>query len=78
MNLYIQANQLPTVHTMTQPVTSGGAVMAITMSQSGYTSGKRDIATPYVQADYNMAGINNSTDGGVVSVSLINSQSAAY
>jgi hypothetical protein len=31
-----------------------------------------------VQADYNMAGINNSTDGGVVSVSLINSQSAAY
>ena len=78
MNLYIQANQLPTVHTMTQPVTSGGAVMAITMSQSGYTSGKRDIATPYVQADYNMAGINNSTDGGVVQVSLQNSVSTAY
>ena len=78
MNLYIQANQLPTVHTMTQPVTSGGAILAITMSQSGYTSGKRDIDTPYVQSDYNMSGINNATDGGVTSISLTSFSVLAY
>jgi hypothetical protein len=78
VNLYIQANQLPTVHTLSQPVTSGGAVMAITMSQSGYTSAKRDLGQPYVQADYGISGINNTTDGGVASVSLINSVATAY
>jgi hypothetical protein len=81
MNLYIQASQLPTVHTLTQPLASGGAILAITMSQSGYTSGKRDIGQPYVQADFGVSAITNSTDatsGGVVSAVLSNFATASY
>ena len=52
--------------------------MAITMSQSGYTSAKRDLGQPYVQADYGISGINNSVDGGVASVTLVNSQISSY
>jgi hypothetical protein len=78
MNLYIAATQLPTVHTLTQPVTSGGAVLAITMSQSGYTMGKREVTTPYVQADFSLSGIMNATDTGVASVSLTNYVGTIY
>ena len=78
MNLYIAATQLPTVHTLTQPVTSGGAVLAITMTQSGYTMGKREVTTPYVQADFSLSGIMNATDTGVAQVSLSNFQSTTY
>lgn len=75
INLYIQASQQPTVHTLTQPLASGGASLALTMSQSGYTSAKRDVGQPYVQASYGVSGITNSTDataGGVVSAVLSN------
>lgn len=78
MNLFLQANQLPTVHTLSQPVTSGGASLAITMSQSGYPTGKRDISQLYVQAEFALNAIQNATDTGVGQVSLLNFQSTAY
>lgn len=78
MNLYVNNNQLPTVHTLTQPVLAGGASLAITMSQSGYITGKRDLATQYVSADFSLSGINNTTDAGVASVVLSNFQTASY
>jgi hypothetical protein len=81
VNLYIQASQLPTVHTLTQPLASGGASLAITMSQSGYTSGKRDVGQPYVQASYGVSGITNSTDattGGVAQATLLNFVTQSY
>lgn len=78
MNLFEQNNQLPTIHTLTQPVTAGGAVLAVTMSQSGYTTGKRDLGSAYVSADYAVTGIQNTTDGGITQVSLSNFVSSAY
>jgi hypothetical protein len=78
INLFRQYLQLPTVHTLTQPVTSGGAVLAITMSQSGYTTGEVDVGTAYVQLSQSLSGIANSTDSGVTQVSLTNFQSASY
>lgn len=81
MNLFIDAIQTPTVHTLTQPLATGGAVLAITMSQSGYTTGKRDLGQPYVQADFALSGIANTTDaasGGVASVSLSNYVTSSY
>jgi hypothetical protein len=78
MNLFINASQQPTVHTLTQPVLLGGAILAITMTQSGYTTGKRDLAQSYVQAAFALSGINNTTDAGVGSVSLSNFTASAY
>ncbi len=77
-NLYQNAVQTPTVHTLTQPVATGGAVIAITMSQSGYTTGAVDLGSQFVQASYNVSGIANATDSGIVQVSLKNFQSTAY
>jgi hypothetical protein len=78
MNLFTQAQQLPTVHTLTQPVLVGGAILAITMSQSGYTTGKRDLGTQYVSADFALSGINNTTDTGVTQVALSNFVTTQY
>jgi hypothetical protein len=81
MNLYEQYLQEPTVHTLTQPVTLGGAVLKITMSQSGYPTGKRDLGQQYVQASYDVSGIANATDstlGGVAQVSLQNFVTTSY
>ena len=77
-DLYLNAAQTPTVHTLTQPVVTGGAVIAITMSESGYTSGTVDLASQYIQSSFNLSGIANPTDSGVVSVSLKNFLSASY
>lgn len=77
-NLYANAVQTPTVHTLTQPVTSGGAVIAVTMSQSGYTTGAVDLGSQYVQSSYNVSGIANTTDSGIAQVTLKNFLSAAY
>jgi hypothetical protein len=78
INLFKQYVQLPTVHTLSQPVTSGGAVLAITMSQSGYTTGEVDLGSTYVQLSQSLSGIANSTDGGVSQVSLSNFVSSSY
>lgn len=74
-----QNNSQPiTVHTLTQPLAAGGAVLAMTMSQPGWTTGKRDLAQPYVQADFSLTGINNTTDSGIAQVSLQNFVTASY
>lgn len=78
LNLYLQYLQQPTTALLTAPVSKGGYSLALTMSQSGYTKGARDLATPYVQADFDVAGIFNSTDGGAVQATLKNYVSAAY
>jgi len=78
INLFKNYVQLPTVHTLSQPVTSGGAVLAITMSQSGYTTGEVDLGSAYVQLSQSMSGIANTVDGGVTSVSLQNFVNSAY
>lgn len=78
LNLFKQYTQLPTVHTLTQPVAVGGAILAITMSQSGYTTGEKDLGQGYIQLNQALSGVANSTDGGVVQVSLQNFVSTAY
>jgi hypothetical protein len=77
-NLYANAVQTPTVHTLTQPVATGGAVIAVTMSQSGYTTGAVDLGSTYVQSSYGVSGIANTTDSGITQVTLKNFQSASY
>lgn len=78
INLFKNYVQLPTVHTLSQPVTSGGAVLAITMSQSGYTTGEVDLGGTYVQLSQSLSGIANSIDGGVTQVSLQNFVNTQY
>ena len=63
---------------MTTPISMGGQSIALTMSKSGWTKGKRDLGSNYVQADFDIAGIYNTTDGGAVSVVLSNWSTAAY
>lgn len=77
-NLFLNYTQTPTVHTLTKPATLGGESLAITMSQSGYHKASRDLGQTYVQASYDLSGINNSTDGGITKVVLKNWTTAAY
>lgn len=78
LNLYLQYTQSPTTATVTQPVAQGGMSLALTMSKSGWFKGKRDYAGSYVQADFSLSGIWNSTDTGSVSAVLNNYQTTAY
>lgn len=78
INLFKAYQQLPTVHTLTQPPLSGGAVLAITMSSSGYTTGERDLGGTYVQLSQALSGIANTTDTGIAQVSLQNFVTTQY
>lgn len=78
INLFKNYVQLPTVHTLSQPVTSGGAFIEITMSQSGYTTGEVDLGSAYVQLSQSMSGIANTVDSGVAQVSLSNFVAQSY
>lgn len=70
--------QRPATATLTQPFASGGAVLTLSMAKSGWSKGKRDLGQQYVQADFSLSGIWNTTDGGAVSATLSNFQTAAY
>lgn len=78
LNLFANYTQQPIVATVTTPISMGGQSIALTMSKSGWTKGKRDLGSAYVQADFDIAGIYNTTDGGAISVSLANWQTSAY
>jgi hypothetical protein len=78
LNLFTNYTQTPTTSLLQQPVAFGGASVAFTMSQSGWFKGKRDLATPYVQADFSLAGIYNTTDTGSLAAVLKNFVTTAY
>jgi hypothetical protein len=78
MALFKQYSQGVTSATVTQPVTSGGMSLQISMSKSGYTTGEADAATPYLQLTQAISGIANATDAGTCTVTLKNYQSASY
>lgn len=78
LNLYLNYTQLPATATITQPVTSGGSVITLTTSKSGWFKGKVDLSTVYVSADFSLSGIYNSTDGGAIQATVTNFVSTAY
>jgi len=78
LSLFKSYVQSPTVHTLTQPVLLGGQILAITMTSSGYTTGEKDVSTPYLQLAQAFSGIGNTTDGGVASVALTNWVTTQY
>jgi hypothetical protein len=83
MNLFLNYTQSPTTATMTQPpqaggVQLGGASLALTMSQSGWLKAMRDLSQTYVQATFNLSGIQNTTDGGIIQAVLKNFTTTQY
>ncbi len=66
------------MHTLAQPVIVGGCQLVITMSQSGYTTGEKDLGNSYTQLTQALSGIANSTDRAVSQVSLLNFTSSTY
>ncbi|MGH7743282.1 MAG: phage tail tube protein [Candidatus Dormibacteria bacterium] len=78
LNLYLQYIQQPATATLTQPLSAGGASLALTTSKSGWFKGKRDLSPTYLQANFSLSGIYNTTDSGAVSAVLSNYQTSAY
>lgn len=68
--LFLTNTQQPATALLTKPVAIGGESLALTMSKSGWKTGKRDLAGGYVQASFDLAGIYNSTDSGALSAVL--------
>lgn len=82
-NLYLNALQNnATSMVMTQPVgagvNAGGSSLTVTTTQGGWSKGKPDVSGTYVQADFEISGIYNTTDSGSVQAILRNFVSAAY
>lgn len=80
LNLFLNYTQTATTATLTQPVSAAvpGMSLAITMNKSGYHKGTVDLGQPYVQADFDMSGIYNSTDNGIATVVLKNFTTSAF
>lgn len=78
LNLFLQYQQLPTSAVLTQPVTSGGCVLTITSSKTGYSKSVVDTTGPYLTLTTDLSGIFNSTDAGALTVSITNYVSTAY
>ncbi|MFE5868816.1 hypothetical protein ACFQ6V_09200 [Streptomyces roseifaciens] len=78
-NLYLQALQTsPTSAALTQPITAGGASLTLTTTQPGWSKGGYDKGGTYVTADFEIAGIYNSTDAGAIQAVLKNWVTTAY
>lgn len=77
-NQFLQNAQLPATALLQKPVAFGGESLAVTMSQSGWSKGARNLGGTYVDATFSLSGIANATDGGVVSAVLKNWVTAAY
>lgn len=82
-NLYLQALQNnPTSMSLVQPVGAGvdaaGSALTITTTQGGWSKGKPDVSSTYVQADFEVNGIYNATDSGSVQAVLKNFVSTAF
>lgn len=81
MTLFTSGLQEAATVTATQNPVLGGSVLTMALSLAAYTTGKRDLAQAYVQADYAIVGVTNTTDstsGGVASATLTNFQQTAY
>lgn len=82
-NLYLQALQNnPTSMSLVQPVGAGvdaaGSALTITTTQGGWSKGKPDVSSTYVQADFEINGIYNAVDSGSVQAVLHNFVASAY
>jgi hypothetical protein len=78
LNLYANYTQSPATAQLNQPVVRGGMGLAVTFSKSGWYKGSRSYAGTYVQGDYSLHGIYNTTDSGAVSAVLTNFTTSAY
>ena len=80
LNLFLTYAQQPVVATLTQPAVGPqqGAVLTFTASKTGFIKGKRNFAGKYIDGDFTLAGIQNSTDGGTLSATLQNFVTTAY
>ncbi|WP_367134420.1 MULTISPECIES: phage tail tube protein [Streptomyces] len=78
-NQYLQALQTsPTSAVLTQPVTAGGASLALTTTTPGWSKGGYDKGGTYVTADFEISGIYNTTDSGALQAVLKNWVTSAY
>jgi hypothetical protein len=78
LDRYEQYTQTPMVAILTQPLAAGGSVLTVTMSKSGNPKAKIDNSGQYVTLDQDVAGIWNSTDSGISTITLTNYTSTAY
>lgn len=76
--LYLANTQTPTTATITKAIAFGGESIAITMSQSGWSKGTRNLSGTYIDASFSLSGIYNATDSGIAQVVLKNFSTASY
>jgi hypothetical protein len=77
-NLYINNTQSVTTATLAKAISFGGESLAITMSQSGWSKGTRNLSGTYVDATFSLSGIYNATDSGIGQIILKNFTTASY
>lgn len=68
----------PLVSTLTQPLAQGGAVVGLTNSGQKSVKFAPDYASKYLQVDIDASAAMNTTDNGVITVSLKNFVQTAY
>lgn len=78
--LFLAQIQQPITAVITQPTTATqmGAVLTITASKGSFYKGKKNLGGKYIDADFSIAGISNSTDGGTLQVVLANFTTTQY
>jgi hypothetical protein len=77
-NLYLNNTQSVTTATLAKAISFGGESLAITMSQSGWSKGTRNLSGTYVDATFSLSGIYNATDSGIGQIILKNFTTASY
>jgi hypothetical protein len=77
LDLFVNYTQTPTTALLQQPVRAGGASLALTMTKSGYHKGKRNWGD-YVEANFSLSGIYNTTDAGAIQAVLKNFVTSQY
>jgi hypothetical protein len=69
---------VPIVSTLTQPLAFGGSVITITSTGQKFIKFVPDYSGTYLACDIDSSGVNNTTDNGVLAVSVSNFINTAY
>ncbi len=78
LNRFLTYAQQAVTATLTQPLSQGGAILAVTCSKASWNKAKRDMSGKYATLDVNIDGVYNATDAGPAQVTLTGPQATAY
>lgn len=78
MGLFLDYDQDPVTHVISQPVLLGGCSLSVELPRAGWLEGEADDSGDYLAARFRLSGIASPSPGPAVAATLVNYVQSAY